>query len=180
VCHSCGRPLCLTCAIPVRGEVFGSECLAEVLGPEWAGPPRGVPVRRPNAPFDLTGAAFFAAVVSTVLPWTRFGAASGLFGAWGISPFQWSTFSALGATAGLLLWLCLRVAGRSGGRSGGCVLLALAVVAASGSILHAYNPPPFTHPWLGPWVALGSAAVAAGASAWLLGRSVVGARAETA
>ena len=164
----------------MRGEVFGSECLAEVLGPEWAGPPRGVPIRRRDVPFDLTGAAFFAAVVATVLPWTRFGGASGLFGAWGLSPFQWSSVSALGAAAGLLLWLGLRVAGRTGGRSGGFVLLALAAATATGSILHAYNPPPFTHAWLGPWVALGSAAVAGGTSAWLLTRAGMAARADTA
>ena len=43
----------------------------------------------------------------------------------------------------------------------------------AGAILHAYNPPPFTHAWLGPWVALGSAAVAVAASGWLLARGLL-------
>src|SRR6266540_3853375 len=30
-CDRCGRSLCLTCAVPVRGAVFGPECLPLVL-----------------------------------------------------------------------------------------------------------------------------------------------------
>ena len=31
-CDVCGRPLCVECAVPVRGRVLGPECLSEVLG----------------------------------------------------------------------------------------------------------------------------------------------------
>src|SRR6266545_746437 len=33
-CQSCGRPLCLPCAVPVRGRVLGVECLEAALGPD--------------------------------------------------------------------------------------------------------------------------------------------------
>src|SRR5205807_4473721 len=156
VCHSCGRPLCLTCAIPVRGEVFGTECLAEVLGPEPVGPPRTIPPRPRDVPLDLVGVGFGGAVVSTVFPWTRFGVASGLFGGWDLWPVHWASAAVLAATAGLILWLVVRARVRNAGPGWAVALLALAGATMAGAILHAYNPPPFTHAWLGPWVALGS------------------------
>src|SRR5439155_22321755 len=83
VCHACGRPLCITCAVPVRGEVLGPECLAEVIGRDTPAP-HAVPTRPRTVSFDVVGIMFLATVAATVLPWTRFGVASGLFGAWGL------------------------------------------------------------------------------------------------
>ena len=156
-----------------RRQVVETRGQATVLGPEWAGPARDVPPRPRDVPFGLAGAAFTAVLVSTVLPWTRFGEASGLFGAWGIWPFQWSLLAAGAATMGLILWLGLRVGDRTGGRVGAFVLLVLAGAAMGGAILHMYNPPPFTQAWLGPWVGLGSAAVATGTCAWLVLRAAL-------
>src|SRR2546422_598115 len=30
-CEVCGRPLCIACAVPVRGRLIGPECLSEIL-----------------------------------------------------------------------------------------------------------------------------------------------------
>src|SRR5437879_3371574 len=82
LCDSCGRPLCLRCAVPVRGEVYGPECLAEVLGPDGATAATALPAPPRNLLFDLTGLGLVVAVVASLLPWTRFGQPSGVFGGW--------------------------------------------------------------------------------------------------
>jgi hypothetical protein len=115
--------------------------------------------------FDAVGIGLVAAVTASVLPWTRFGISSGLFGAWGIVQLRWSTLAAAAAALGLVLWLGVRLTGRIEGRAlVGLFVLSLASIA--GTILHCYNPPPFTHAWLGPWVAIPSAAFAACATTW--------------
>jgi hypothetical protein len=168
VCHSCGRPLCITCAVPVRGEVFGSECLPEVLGPDTQAP-RAVPARARNRAFDLVGVGFAVAAAASVVPWTRFGIASGMFGAWGILRLRWSSLAAFAALAGLLLWIGLRVKDRID-TPGGIALFVLAAGSITGSILHVLNPPPFTHAWLGPWAAIPAAGLAACAAVWTIVR----------
>ena len=72
-----------------------------------------------------------------------------------------------GATLGLLLWIGLRVSGKEEGR-GLVALLGLSLATIVGAILHCYNPPPFTHAWLGPWIAIPSAAFAGCAAVWNL------------
>src|SRR5438105_14399338 len=82
LCHSCARPLCLRCAVPVRGEVFGPECLATVLGADGATGPRPVPPRPRDLPFAVLGLALIGAVGGSILPWTGCGDPSGVFGRW--------------------------------------------------------------------------------------------------
>jgi hypothetical protein len=167
VCHACGRPLCITCAVPVRGEVFGPECIGEILGPEAVGP-KPVPPRPRDLVLDLAGLGFLVAVAGSILPWTRFGVASGLFGAWGSWHPRWSTLAAVGSAAGLVLWAITRGSKRSAGKRTFVAMFILAVATIAGSALHLFYPPPFTHPWLGSWVAIGGAGVASAASGWLL------------
>ena len=115
--------------------------------------------------FDAVGIGLIAAVAASILPWTRFGISSGLFGAWGIVQLRWSTLAAASAALGLTLWIAMRLTRRIEGRALiGLFVLSLASIA--GTILHCYNPPPFTHAWLGPWVAIPSAALAACATTW--------------
>src|SRR5205085_10287180 len=97
------------------------------------------------------GVGLIAAVTASLLPWTRFGISSGMFGAWGIVQLRWSTLAAASAALGLVLWLAARMTDRIDGRTL-IALIALAMASIAGAILHCYNPPPFTHAWLGPWV----------------------------
>jgi hypothetical protein len=168
-CDVCGRDLCLTCAVPVRGRVIGPECLPQVLGPEDLGelPSRPRPRR---TLLWLSSAAFVVALVSTLLPWTRFGTGSGSFGAWSAS-FRWSLIAVGGAGGGTLLAIVLVLRGRPVGRFSAAALAGLAVVVAAGAVLHALRPPSFTHASLGPWVALVAAAAGLAAAAWMLRRA---------
>jgi hypothetical protein len=153
--------MCLACAVPVRGRVLGSECLAAELGAD-------VPTTRPPERDPSAGAhravqlAFAAAVVATFLPWSRFGTGSAAFGAWTATP-AWSTLAAAAGVAGLVL----SFAGRWWRGSAGARDLATAVAGALvllGSGLAIARPPAFTSPWLGPWVALAAGAIATAAS----------------
>jgi hypothetical protein len=156
--------MCLACAIPVRGRALGSECLAAALGPdapllELVGREPGTTARR------IARASFGLAVVATLLPWSRFGPGSEPFGAWAAVP-RWSMLAAVAAVAGLLL----SVLGRWSPIPPHARDLAMSVAGAvvvAGSALALANPPAFTSPWLGPWVALlaGAAATAASLSA---------------
>jgi hypothetical protein len=160
VCDVCGRPLCVECAVPVRGRVLGVECLSEVLGsdiPEST-PPR--PWRRIRSPADrVTGALLAVAALATLLPWTRFSTGSGFAGAWTFD-VRWSMLAACAAVIGLGAWLAL---GRRPSIARTAAILSGALVVV-GSLLAALNPPPFTKPALAPWIGL-----AAGAGAAIVG-----------
>lgn len=157
-CESCGRALCLSCAVPVRGQAIGPECLSAVLGGDAVPEPLPGPAPRPRGP-ALALAAFGGVLAATVLPWTRFGQGSGAFGAWDL-PFRWSLLVVGAALVGLGIaaaaWLRRRTLGPAGRR----VLVALAAAAAAATALHVLNPPPFARPWVGPWVALAGSAAA--------------------
>ncbi len=158
-CDVCGRPLCLSCAVPVRGRVLGTECLTEVLGPH-ALPEDAVRLRAPRDRLQLLGAvAFLVAFLATLLPWSRFGPGSGAFGAWGRS-LRWSLLAASAATLGLALRLALRLAGARM-RSGWDILFAfISASVVTGAVLAALRPSLGSRPWLGHWVAIGSGMVA--------------------
>ncbi len=153
--------MCLACAVPVRGRVLGSECLAAELGAD--APTPKVPDRHPGgAERVVVRAAFGIAVVATLLPWSRFGAGSGPFGAWTTAP-RWSMVAAASAIVGLVL----SFAGRWWRGASGSLDLASAAaggVVALSSALAIARPPAFTSPWLGPWLALGAGVIAATAS----------------
>jgi hypothetical protein len=159
-CAGCGRPLCLACAIPVRGSVLGSECLPSPLAVQAPAPRR----RRARAS-PVVGIGLGLSVLSTALPWSRFGPGSGLFGAWD-GPARWALVAAVVATLGALLWLAEGLLGRGRLPADG-VLAVLGAVVALAAAMAIWRPPPFTRPWLGPWIAIagGLWSLAAGASA---------------
>jgi len=168
LCDSCGAPLCVTCAVPVRGQVFGPECLAQVLGPDGSTGPRPVPDRPRNLAFDLVGVALLGAGLGSVLPWTRFGDPSGTFGGWGIYPQRWSSLAAYSALVGLGVWIWVKLKRRNPSLRTAVVLLLATTAIVAGAVLHVLNPPPFTHAWLGPWVTLGFGVLGVASSIVLL------------
>jgi asparagine N-glycosylation enzyme membrane subunit Stt3 len=147
--------------VPVRGRVLGPECLEAAIGPDPSLPE--IPQRDPGDRARIaTAVCFTAAVVATALPWSRFGAGSGAFGAWSDTP-AWSMLAAIAAVAGLALSLAGLFTRRGPAiRDTLATLLGVAVVAAC--ILALVRPRPFASPWLGPWVALGAAAGATAAA----------------
>jgi hypothetical protein len=152
--------MCLACAIPVRGMTVGQECLELVLGDE--APPPSPPETPPvDVARWISLGGFALAAVATLVPWSRFGTGSEPLGAWGDS-FRWSLVAAVAAVVGMLL-----AATRP--RSRGAVLAA-AVIVVSASILSVTDPPAFTSPWLGPWLALAGGATALVGAGMRLGR----------
>jgi hypothetical protein len=145
--------MCVGCAVPVRGVAIGAECLAVALGPDVPEP--APPGRAPGELARLgTRAAFGVAVIATALPWSRFGAGSGPFGAWSDSP-RWSMVVAVAAVVGLLVTVTSVVTRASGTASDGLAVVLAGVVVVGTGLAIAW-PPSFTSPWLGPWVALGA------------------------
>ena len=153
-CSRCGRTLCIACAVPVRGSVLGPECLP----PDVAAEARADGVRRTPMPvwWRVTGAALVILAGATAFPWTRFGTASGWFGAWG-TPLRWSTLTAVAAILALLVWSFRRWHGSWAGWA----VAALSAAAAVGAELAILNPPPFTKASAAPWVALVAGLVSA-------------------
>jgi len=132
-CDECGRPLCLTCAVPVRGRVLGPGCLSRELGPELAPSPPAPAAGRPI--LLVTGIGFAAAAISTALPWKKFGEGSGPLGAWGLAP-RWSILAGVAALLGLLVWATVSLRGRRPGTKWAAALRLLAILVASGAVLH--------------------------------------------
>jgi hypothetical protein len=156
-CDVCGRALCIACAVPVRGSVVGQECLSEVL--EDPPPPPEPPGPPPRARAIALG-GFLLVVGSSILPWARYGDASGWFGAW--TP-RWSLLALLAALAGAVVML-LRRRTPWDQQVQSLILVALAVVTLVGVTLHGLHPPP-----LSERAPLGWGLALAGACAALLG-----------
>src|SRR6266702_1185430 len=76
-----------------------------------------------------------------------------------------ATDQAVAAVLGATAWSVARW-GPGLGRMLQWAMLALAVLVAAGAILYLLAPPPFSHPWLGPWVALAAGATAFAGVAW--------------
>jgi hypothetical protein len=154
-CERCGRPLCIVCAVPVRGVAYGPECLGDVLGDDV--PPVETP-RPTRSPADrAAGVAILVALVATLAPWTRFGTGSGwLHGAWSVDA-RWSMLAAISALVGAVAWWRMRPGREALARRVGLVAC---VGVAVGSLLAILNPPPFTKPALAPWIALATGVVA--------------------
>ena len=68
--------------------MLGPECLEAAIGPDPSLPevPERDPAQRARV---ATTVAFAVAVISTALPWSRFGAGSDVLGAWSDAP-AWS------------------------------------------------------------------------------------------
>lgn len=91
-------------------------------------------------------------VVATALPWSRFGPGSGAFGAWR-GDARWALAAAVAATVGAAIWLAERLVGRVW-RSTTRSLPGLGALIALASGMAILDPPAFTRPWIGPWLAL--------------------------
>lgn len=169
-CETCGRRLCLTCAVPVRGRVFGPECLAEALGGEGGGepPPDVEPGDRTRQ--WIAGIAFAVASAASVLPWNRFGAGAGWFGAWGRP--RWSMLAAVAAVTGLVLWAIRRRLPSMQGRVWDAALGVLAAVVAVGGLLAGLRPPFASRAWFAPWIAAAAGLLALAACLPALGRQL--------
>ena len=167
ICDVCGRPLCVECAVPVKGRVLGAECLSEVLGNDIpaSAPPRRW--RRLRSSADrITGALLAVATLATLLPWTHFSTGSGFAGAWAFDG-RWSMLAASAAVIGLGVWLAF---GRRPSVARAVAIVSGTVVVI-GSSLAVVNPPPFTKPALAPWVGLAAGAAAAIVGAYARVRS---------
>lgn len=159
-CDGCGREMCLACAIPVRGRTLGVECLASALGEDAPVPP--AEADQSFGSRRIAAMAFGAAVIATVLPWSRFGQGDQPFGAWGTAP-SWSLLAAVAAIAGLSACVLARIRPHLV-RIWDIGAAAAGVLVVAGSILSMARPPAFTSPWLGPWVALAAGLAATGAA----------------
>jgi hypothetical protein len=159
-CSSCEEPVCLPCAVPVRGRVIGPECLAAELGdPELTAPPEAV-TAVPRSIGAVAGAVL--AVVATIGPWTRTGAGDRVLGAW-VPSIRWSMIAAVAAVAllGVAWWFRAR-----GTRTGAALVIIGGAAVASGSALAIAFPPTFQEAAWGPWLgAFGGAIAVAGAIA---------------
>jgi hypothetical protein len=156
-CEACGRPVCVICAIPVRGRVVGVECVVSVLGEHTQ-----VVVARGWSRTELVaGSGLGLVAVASVLPWTRFGVGSAFLGGWDAVP----SWSLLASVAGVVTFAVWWVVGRRSRRGGDLVAIAGGVVAAGAALLGFIHPPPFTKPWIGPVVALIGGVIAAGGAA---------------
>jgi hypothetical protein len=111
------------------------------------------------------GASLAVAALATALPWTRFGAGSGAFGAWSGS-FRWSMVAATAAVLGLGLWSLARRGRFGAGRLPPGFFGTLAGMGAAGALLSIAHPPPFARPSLAPWLTLAACLVGMGGAAW--------------
>jgi hypothetical protein len=165
ICDGCGRRMCLSCAIPVRGGTVGNECLVRVLGPDA---PQGEAVDR-RAPgetaFWVGGSGFVAAAAAVAVPWTNSLTSShvrGVFGSLETEPVSWALASALAAVAGFVGWLVLQLRPSRRGVVALWLLAVLGAGAVAGAVLFVVDPPFATHPFLGPWLMVAAGSVAAG------------------
>jgi len=155
-CDVCAEPVCLSCAVPVRGRVVGPECLAIELGdPALTAPPE--PNRRLASTWVPVAGALLA-LAATAGPWTRTGAGDRLFGAW-VPDLRWSMVAAVAALLSVpaAWWLRSR-----GARGAWIVVGAFGVVVLGASVLAIVFPPTFQAASWGPWVAAGGGALAGG------------------
>jgi hypothetical protein len=155
-CSACGDPVCLSCAVPVRGRVFGPGCVAEELGDPALTMPPGPDVSVPGAAWMVAGGAL--ALLATVGPWTRAGTGARIFGAW-LPSVRWSTIAALASLVlvGVAWWF--RSSGSGLART---VVIVTGLLVVGASVLAIAFPPIFQVASWGPWVAAVGGATAAG------------------
>lgn len=153
-CQVCGGAVCIACAVPVRGTIVGSECLAAVLDSA----PDSLSVPPPISPLGdwLARAGFGLAVALSVLPWSRVGEGSRIFGAWAVN---WSILAAVGALAGLAVALFARYRSVDP-RLTTTSYAILAMSVALGSLLRLIRPPLLSEASVAPVLALIGAALA--------------------
>lgn len=155
-CDACGRPLCLGCSTPVRGEVLGPDCLARLLGAEDE---TGEASPVPDRVGAVTRVAFLVAFGATLLPWARSGEGSWGFGAWGTT-MKWSLLVAVAATAGVVVSMLGGAPPDPRARQLRWACVVLGLLTSAGSVLAVLRAPAFTDPWFAPWIAAGAGALA--------------------
>jgi hypothetical protein len=136
-CDVCGKAICVSCAIPVRGRLVCHDCLGTVLEdvPATSAPPGRLPL--PGGSDALAGAGFGLVVLLSVFPWTRFGDRSGFFEAW--LP-HWSLIAVAAAIVGLVF--AVRAFRRPlDPRVVTIVYVGVALIVGAASILHRRHPP---------------------------------------
>jgi len=134
-CDVCGRPLCIACAVPVRGSVVGPECVAEVV-PDAPEPP--IPARPRSWGRMAATVGFSITLAASVRPWAGYGDASGSMQAW--MP-HWSLLALASSLAGLIAILAFRRRRADPLVEAGAIL-AFAAAALLGVVLHGWHPPP--------------------------------------
>jgi hypothetical protein len=153
-CAECGRPACLACAVPVRGQVLCTECARRVVGDpaRSAPPPLGPGSRIPDA---AAATLLATALLATLLPWHRFGTLTGMLSVWRLSPDPWPFLAGiilLGATA-----LAAMVVVRRWPRVLRSSALAYTALAGAGTAavgVAILRSPDFASPTPAPYVAL--------------------------
>jgi hypothetical protein len=158
-CNRCGASLCVSCAVPVRGEVLGPECIGEVLGSDTARPPADALDPGPLGLIGGFGLLFAAA--ATCIPWTWFGTGATLFGAWSLDR-RWSMLAAVASVLGLVVWFVTRL---RRAEFADVVAMVAGCVVAVAAVLAVLNPPPLTHASIGPWLTTAGGVVGAAAGA---------------
>ena len=154
-CSRCGAQLCLSCAVPVRGQTVGPECLGKVLeAPAPAAPPPAPAVPRTDG---LAAAGFGLVLALSILPCAEFGDTSGLFQAW--TP-HWSLIAVGGALVGLIAAIATWRRPRDP-RVEVALQLGLAIVVAVAAFLHYRRPPPLSASSPAPIFAMLAAALPA-------------------
>lgn len=97
-CENCQRPLCLSCAVPFRGEVLCAADAARRLGgPEPVAQPVTASSRRPVLMLGL----LLVALAATIPPWHRSGVLTSVFSAWRPTD-PWAMATCLALCAGAL------------------------------------------------------------------------------
>lgn len=152
LCADCGRAVCLSCAIPVRGRVLCPECTARLAGvPAPPEPARVLPSRW----VDVAVAVLFGVgLAMTVPPWDRFGTLTSVLSAWKFLE-GWAVVASVALLAGTaaalapLLWRP-----RWTGRASGGLRSALAALAATATAVALFGDPDFVIHTPAPYVAL--------------------------
>jgi hypothetical protein len=136
-CDVCGKSICVSCAVPVRGRLVCHEDLGALLADESVPTRPPEVVRLPAGGDALAIAGFSLIVVLSVFPWTRFGDNSGYFEAWSL---HWSLLAVAGAA--LALAFAVRSLWRpTDPRVVAAVYAGMGLIVGGASILYHQRPP---------------------------------------
>jgi hypothetical protein len=136
-CDVCGKAICLSCAVPVRGRLICHEDLGNVLEDVSIDPHPPDLGRLPVQGDAIAIAGFALVVVLSAFPWTRFGDNSGYLEAWSL---HWSLVASGGSAVGLAFGI-LALRRPTDPRLVAAVYAGMGLVVAGASILYHQHPP---------------------------------------